>query len=80
MNLFILGLSCSYGHAKHRDDEYVGRKVLEMQSSAREKKTGNTKDEVSVCVEGGHAGGRTREDEVFGCGEGGHAGGRGEGR
>ena len=46
-----------YGHVKHRDNDYVGRKLPEMQLPGKNK-TGQTKEHVSGCAEGGHAGGR----------------------
>ena len=67
------------------DEEYVGRKVLQMQLTGKLRH--RTKEEVSGCkrryldvVKEDMQEVGAREDEVFGCGEGGHAGGRSERR
>ena len=48
-----------YGHVRRRDDDYVGRKVLQMQLPGKIK-TEKMKEDVFGCGEGG-----AREDDVF---------------
>ena len=45
-----------YGHVKSRDEDYVDRKVLEMQLPGKRKR-GTTKEEIFACG--------ASEDEVF---------------
>ncbi len=64
---------------KRRDDDCVGRKVLEIQLSGKRKRGRPKRRYLDVVKEDMQEVG-AREDEVFGCCEGGHAGGRSEGR
>ena len=64
---------------KRRDDDYVGRKAMDMQMP-RKRKCGRPKRRYFDVVKEAMQQIGVREEKVFGCDEGGHAGGRSEGR